>query len=194
MTRFLNSMLLCLIVLSPAAFAKDDAAGTASGTDVQIAELLNQIQRALITVQDSAASENLPKLNSVIVELQTQFKKEGGGGLSLFVVTLGAKASKEEVQMLKLTLKPPEVGAKMPVSAADVYQSLAEAILAAAKGAAAAKTREPRLELSELVATIKFVVLASGGGGIRFTIAPVSIDLSGNVSDSTTQTISVTFK
>lgn len=194
MTRFLGLILLLLIAGCTNTLAKEDVGSAAAGADVQISELLNQIQRALITVQDSAASENLPKLDSVIVELQTQFKKEGGGGLSLFVISLGAKASKEEVQTLKLTLKPPKVGAEMPVSAADVHKSLAEAILAAAKGAAAARERKPKLELSELVATIKFVVVASGGGGVKFIIAPVSIDLSGNVSDTTTQSITVTFK
>ena len=98
-TTYFNPFLLMLIFLT--FITTNVHAQKNSGQDsirIQVAEILNQIQNALITVQDTADSDNLPKLDSVTVKLSTQFVVEGGGKINLYVLSFGDKTSEAAIQ------------------------------------------------------------------------------------------------
>lgn len=186
-------LIVCAIITHIGSAGAQETAGQ-DNIRVQVAEILNQIQNALITVQDTADSDDLPKLDSVTVKLSTQFVAEGGGKINLYVLSFGAKTSEAATQSISLKLTPPEPGTPKPAGADEISDPLAKAILSAVRGAAEAKKRKPVLQLSELEATIKFVVDSGVSGGVKFTIMPVTIEMDGKVSKATTQEISVTFK
>jgi len=161
---------------------------------IQVEELLNQVQAALITVQDTADSDKLPKLDSVTLKLSAQFVTKGSGKVDLYVLSFGTEISEAATQSISLKLTPPEPGTPKPSSADDISKPLANAILSAARGAAKAKKTKPILNLTELTASFKFVVDTSGSGGVKFTIVPVTVEIGGKVSKAATQEIIVTFK
>ena len=54
--------------------------------------------------------------------------------------------------------------------------------------------RKPKLELTKLVATIKFIIKYDGSAGVKFILSPVTVDVGGGVSEINSQTIKVTFE
>lgn len=166
----------------------------AESQGVVIDRLLPQIQRALIRVQDEADVANLPKLTSVRLELSTFLKKGADGKIRFFVFSLGGGGSQETSQNITLTLSPPAPGAPSPVGVDYLADALANSILSAARSVHEARTRKPPLILTELKATIKFVVTKIGGGGAEFEVGPIGFELSGEVKSTEIQTITVTFK
>ena len=96
------------------------------------------------------------------------------------------------MQEINLELKPPK-----PTDAAlvrSIEDTLASAIVEAAKSAHKASQRKPPLRLSKLSATIRFVVRTEGGGGVNFKLLPVTVKLGGKVNDVSTQQIVIEFK
>lgn len=184
---FLSFILISCALTRPADATSDETA-------VQISDILNQVQRALINVQNSAEQHRLPKLESVELLLSTQLQANAEGGFNIVVVSVEGGGSETSAQKLHLTLTPPRPGAGMPVAAVDLSESLAEAILAAARGISEAADAEPKLELEKLVASVKFVVSVKGGGGVKFEILPVEVSLGGKITSVETQEIIVTFK
>lgn len=170
------------------------AQSQSSGSRVLVEQVLNNVQRALIIVQDQAEETSLPKLSSVTVKLSTQIISVGKGKVEFFVISLGGGASAETAQTLTLKLVPPKPGTPSPVATSDIAQSLAGAIVSAARGVKKAMTDKPPLTLVELTANIKFVVKKEGGGGVSFNILPLSIELGGDVKNVEIQEITVTFK
>lgn len=158
-------------------------------TKVQVKELLSEIQKTLIIVQNDAASKNLPELESVTLNLSAELIKGAGGAINLFIVSIGADVSKESVQSITMKLTPPKAGKGKEKG--KISEPLANAILSAAAGAASAKEM---LELSELKASIKFAVEVTGDGGIKFTLLPITGEIKGKVSEKTTQEIIIFYK
>lgn len=191
----LVSLIITVLLFSPSCAGNADTRTTAKPEPQLLVEnILSEIQRALINVQNEAGKGEVPPLSSVTLTLSTQFIAEGGAKLSLYIITLGGGISKESAQTLTLKLTPPEPGAKAPVSAAGFAEGLSTAIVSAGRAVRTAQKEKPPLTLEELVASIKFVVKKEGEGGIKFTITPVTAELGGDLKSVETQEITVTFK
>jgi hypothetical protein len=160
----------------------------------QIDHILAEIQVALLTVQNEANASNLPKLSSVSLQLKTEFGYNAQGELNLYVVSADGKVEKENAQRVLLVLTPPRPGTQRPIAAGEVTESLSTAILAAAKGIALAQKRKPPLSLSKLEVEVQFVVKASGSGGVKFNILPVTASIKGELKSNSVQTATVVFQ
>lgn len=181
----------CVLILPGAGFAESVAKAE---SEILVDDLLNQVQRALINVQNEANELKLPELQSVKLQLSTQFLGEVKGKINLYIVSFGAGISEESVQTLSLTLTPPKPLTKLSVAANDFSKGLASAIISASRAVKNAGNREPKLLLKELSAKIKFIVKKEGNGGVNFLILPVSVELGGGVKSAETHEITVTFK
>lgn len=166
---FLPVLILCVIY------------GTTAQADSNavVDELLTKIQETLIRVRDATEEEELPPLKDVTLRLKSALVKQANGKVSLFIVEFGANVAEEAVQEIKLELAPPRPSDEAEV--ADVADSLAEAIVSAAKAVQQAASRQPPLHLRKLTATVRFVVSTDAGAGVKFLILPVTLDLGGTV-------------
>ena len=193
MNNFTSAMLLACLSFSAPVFS-DEKKPPEPDAGIELDTLLTSIQEALVEVQVSAYKDSLPCLSSVDLALTTAFTKKGGGKISLFVFTAGMTANKQEIHQLDLKLTPPNYLAPKSTATEDTLSSsLAAAIITAAKGTALAATRKPKLELSKLVATVKFVIEKGGEAGVKFIISPITIDLGGAATKASTQSIVLTF-
>lgn len=155
-------------------------------------ELLTEVQKTLVRVRDKIEEEDLPPLNKVALKLKSALVTKADGKVSLYIVQLGAVVTREAVQEINLELKPPKpTGATSILSIKD---TLATAIIEAAKSAKKASKRKPPLHLSKLTAKIRFIVKREVSGGVNFKLLPVTIKLGGQARDVTTQEIIVEFK
>jgi len=180
---------LCALVIACCVLAH--SSGMAEN-NVVLDELLTEVQKTLIRVNNSIEKDQLPPLNKITLKLKNTLVTKADGKVSLYIVQLGATVTKETVQEVNLELKPPK-----PADAASVRSiedSLATAIIEAAKSAHKASQRKPPLRLSKLTATIRFVVKTEGGGGVNFKLLPVTVKLGGKVKDVSTQQIIIEFK
>ena len=160
--------------------------------NVVLDELLTEVQRTLIRVNTSIEKDQLPPLNKITLKLKNTLVTKADGKVSLYIVQLGATVTNEMVQEIHLELKPPK-----PSDAAlaqSIEDTLATAIIEAAKSAHKASQRKPALRLSKLTATIRFVVKTEGGGSVNFKLLPVTVKLGGKVKDVSTQQIIIEFK
>ena len=155
-------------------------------------ELLTEVQKTLIRVHNTIDEDELPPLNKVILKLKSALVTKADGKVSLYIVQLGAKVTREAVQEIKLELKPPKPDDAATV--ASIKDTLASAIIEAAKSVNQASKRKPPLRLSKLTATIRFVVKIEGAGGVNFKLLPVTVKLGGQARDVTTQEIIIEFK
>ncbi len=160
--------------------------------NVILDELLTEVQNTLIRVSTSIEENDLPPLNKITLKLKSSLVTKADGKVSLFIVKLGAVVTNETVQEINLELKPPKPSKAAPVR--SIEDTLATAIIEAAKSANKASKRKPPLHLSKLTAKIRFVVKTEGGGGVNFKLLPVTIKLGGQVRDVTTQQIIIEFK
>jgi len=81
------------------------ATSSASATDLDVSELIASVKQAITLAQKEAKP---PSMVITWVELEISYvvKKEGGGGLKLYVVTAEGKYSTEVVQRMKYRLEP----------------------------------------------------------------------------------------
>ena len=159
---------------------------------VVLDELLTEVQKTLIRVRDTIEEDDLPPLNKVALKLKSALVTKADGKVSLYIVQLGAMVSREAVQEINLELKPPKPTDAIPVS--SIEDTLATAIIEAAKSAKKASKRKPPLHLSKLTAKIRFIIKREVSGGVNFKLLPVTIKLGGQARDVTTQEIIVEFK
>lgn len=161
--------------------------------EVQVEQLIREIKLTLAKVAESTAAESLPKLKSATVNLETQLSTSAGGGFRLLVVSTDAKVTETNTQKIRIKLVPePVKGA--PIKISSISENLAEAILSISRGVAKADDMEPRLDLTELTASMRFVVKQGAGGGVRFLIVPVTVDLGGDIKETHTHSIELSFK
>jgi hypothetical protein len=74
---------------------------------IGLAELIQQVKQELLIISPSNEQE-VPFLSvdSVELELQVTVKKEGKGGVKIYVLEVGASGSRDDVQKVKFTLSP----------------------------------------------------------------------------------------
>lgn len=180
-----------LFILVFALFVLNNSIGAAE-ENVILDELLTEVQKTLIRVSTSIEKNELPPLKKITLKLKSALVTKADGKVSLFIVQLGAGVDNEAVQEINLELNPPE-----PSDAAllrSIEDTLATAIIEAARSANRASKRKPPLRLSKLTAKIRFVVKTEGGGGVNFKLLPVTIKLGGQARETTTQQIIIEFK
>lgn len=189
--------LLALGIVSCATPSKAQQARGAESAQVQVAELLSSVQAALAEAQKELSREEVPLLKSVTLDLSTEAKKDAGGKISLYVVSFGAKREKAESQEIEITLTPPPKGStqKAGFKPAVVTDRLVAAIVTAAHGVrGAGANKDFPLVFSGLKVTLGFEVTTVGSPGVKFEILPVGFELSGDVSRSTAQKITVQYE
>lgn len=188
-TSLVAGVLLSVLLISCAAFPPIEKDKTV--LEVQIEQLIQEIKLTLVKVSQSSEAESLPKLKSATVNLETQLWTSAGGGLRLLIVSADANVTETNTQKIRIKLEP---GKRSPVKISSISDNLAEAILAIARGVAKADGMEPKLDLTELTASMRFVVKKGVGGGVRFVIVPVTVDLGGDIKETNTHSIELSFK
>lgn len=72
-----------------------------------LAELIEQVKRELLSTEtDTQQTVPIFTVDEVVLELQVTMRREGKGGLKIYVLQLGGSASRDDVQKLKVTLTP----------------------------------------------------------------------------------------
>lgn len=183
---------LALLVSLPIVFAMPAGIAQAEDEEVLLESLLQEVTRTLIKVRDGSESDALPPLKSAALKIQSEIRQSAGGGVSFWVITAKAKASRLAVQTLEIGLEPPKPVDGQQVSA--ISDALAGAILAAAKAARVAAEGRPPLRMTSVKTTLKFVVEKSAGAEAGIKLLPITGSISADVSDSATQEISLIFQ
>ncbi len=162
---------------------------------VTIQEVLTEVQRGLAEAQQQLAAGKIPPLDSVLLNLQTEYNVQGGPRFKLLIFTFGKTWERQRSNELVITLKPPKPSTETQItSSPSLASQLVAAIVAAAQGVREAETGTPPLQLSALKAEFRFVVKESTSAGVKFEILPVSANLDVDWSKKAVHTITVTFK
>jgi NTP-dependent ternary system trypsin peptidase co-occuring protein len=169
---------------------------TIDNEGILIDRLLKEIQVGLAKVQKDLVAKNLPPLQSVSLDLTVEAKRQVGAKINLYIVSFGKKWERDRTQEVEITLKPPSPSKPLKAAAGPVIaDELASAIESVAEGIKNAKTNtEVPLEPSALKVVLSFVVQGDTSGGVKFTITPVTVDLSGDLANSAIQKITVTYQ
>ena len=160
---------------------------------VAIQTVLTSVRDALIGVQKTLRRDDYPPLTAVTLTLQTAAAKQAGGEIKLWVVALGGKAEKSELQEITIQLTPPSPNSPRNAAEESLTSALESAIVSAVEGAQNAGSPGLPLAFTGLQVSISFVVKSNAGGGAKLEILPISADLSGEISVSSTQNIKVVF-
>jgi hypothetical protein len=162
---------------------------------VPIGELITQIEGALDEVSSHRPS-GLPPLNSITLTLETFAKRATTGEVKLYVVTVDGSVSESALQTITLKLLPPASVGNQPKlrSNLPIKEILSQAIIDAARQTSVALQDRKDLSLSELAASIRFVVEKSGGAEAKLEALPVNLSAKQTQEESTTNVIDVTFK
>jgi hypothetical protein len=79
----------------------------AEDNTIGLAELIEQVKRELLTPSLEGETDiPLLSVDSVELELQVTVKKEGNAGIKIYVLELGGKDSRDNVQKVKVKLSP----------------------------------------------------------------------------------------
>lgn len=184
MVRFPLTALMAVLVTLPSAVAAEDGA-------MPIDRLLTDIQSTLIRVRDAADVESLPPLSKVTLILNASLTTTGGGKVELVIVEAGGSISNGITQEITLELAPPQDKDKSPVGAST--DSLADAIVEAARAVHKAAERTPPLHLKRLEASIAFTVKKDANAGSGFKLLPVTAQLEGKIENHDRQTAIIEF-
>lgn len=190
----MNARLAVLISVALwGAIAAPEAKALEPNRAVAIQTVLTSVRDALIGVQKALLRDDYPPLTAVTLTLQTAAAKQAGGEIKLWVVALGGKAEKSELQEITIQLTPPSPNSPRNVAEESLTSALESAIVSAVEGAQNAGSPGLPLAFTGLQVSISFVVKSNAGGGAKIEILPISADLSGETSASSTQNIKVVF-
>ena len=73
---------------------------------IGLAELIQQVKQELLTPDEEGNDIPLLSVDSVELELQVTVRKEGKGGVKIYVLELGGGGSRDDVQKVKIKLSP----------------------------------------------------------------------------------------
>src|SRR6266446_4736351 len=186
MYAFRNCVLpICLAIVSAPFNGLAESPQTPSAQEILIDKLLSEIQLALANAQKQLAAENMPHLESVTLDLVTEAKRDAGGKINLYIVSFGKKWERDRSQEVEITLKPPSATLPLPVGKGpSVSDQLVSAIVSAARGVQnARKNKDVPLVTTGLKVVLNFVVKGDLSGGVKFEIAPITVDLSGDLTN-----------
>ena len=185
------AVLAWIITIAPAPSPLQDQPAADA---VTIQEVLTEVQRGLAEAQQRLVAGKTPPLDSVVLNLQTEYNVQGGPRFKLLIFTFGKTWERQRSNELVITLKPPKPSLEPQITATPSLASqLVAAIVAAAQGVNDAETVSPPLQLTGLKAEFRFVVKESTSAGAKFEILPISADLNADWSKKAVHTITVTF-
>jgi hypothetical protein len=180
MTQMTRIAIAMVFFLSPLiASGKDKKDAQNSNETVTIQAVVSQVKEALSNVQTKLTNKQLPPLKSVKLTLQTVATSKAGGKISFWVITIGGSLQKEASQEVVLELVPPKAGNPVNISSETFTKALEDSILDAAQGVQGADQGSLPLKLENLSVTLGFTVTAEGTAGAKLTLAPVTLDISG---------------
>jgi len=179
------------IAIAPAAPPSQDRPAADA---VTIQEVLTEVQRGLVEAQQQLVAGQIPPLDSVVLNLQTEYNLQGGPRFKLLIFTFGKTWERQRSNELVITLKPPKPTMETQVTGTPgLAGQLVAAIVAAAQGVKDAETGTPPLQLTGLRAEFRFVVKESTSAGAKFEILPVGANLDADWSKKAVHTMTVTF-
>jgi hypothetical protein len=176
--------------------APNGAVGQTSAGDgtLSLTDLVREVKVALLQVEEAAERQDLPKLESAVLEVKTSLKLEGDGKISMWVVELGGGQNNEYASTVTLTLKPPPPGSSSNIAAVHLADALREAIISGARAIKAAGQGNPPLVADKLEASVHFAVERDASGKVSIKFPPFEASGGGGVKSGAVQTISVTYK
>ncbi len=160
---------------------------------VAIEDVISQVQAALAVVQTNLAARQFPPMRQVKLSLQTVATKKDGLTLKLWVIGLGDSVETASTQQIDLVLVPPQPGLPKKTGVPSLAEDLENAILSAAEGVQKARSDPVPLVLGSLDVRIGFTVKGDVNGGPNVILTPITLGLSGDVANSSIQTITVSF-
>jgi len=167
----------------------------AQDSSVLVSDLLQAIQRGVNDANSRINKDfhNIPPLDSVTLQLQTQTDINGSGGVNLWFIKFGGGTDKTTSSQMTIVLKP--ASGRAAVANKNLDQTIANALYGAAKGIHDAQIGEGSLPLlvDSLSADFAFTVKNNGSAGIQFNLMPIGGSLTGGGSVSDVQKISVKF-
>jgi hypothetical protein len=162
---------------------------------VLVSELLTLIQRGINAARPEIdRMGNVPPLDSVTLQLQTETQEGASAGINLWFVKIGGGKTNTASTQMTLILKPATSG-RSAVSAVPLDETIKNTLIAAAKGvhdAQAGATGVPLL-LDSLSADFGFTVKKSGSGGIEFKLVPIGGSATVDVAKTDVHKITVKF-
>ncbi len=159
-------------------------------------EVYKQVKIALEETQKKLDSLDLPKLKSVDINFQTVVSKELKKKVKILIFSFGKTVNKEFTQTANFNFTVPknveeQIGKKKKIS---LSEQLKETILQMAKSAKNIDNTDPDLRLSSISLELKFAIKKSTSPGIEFEIAPLNIELGGDLSKKAIHTVKLSFE
>ena len=179
MTRMVSMALLAFLTAPQIGIAQDKKSAPNPNESVTIQAVVAQVKEALSNVQTKLTSKQLPPLKSVKLTLQTVATGKAGAKISFWVITIGGSIQKESTQEVVLELVPPKPGNPVNISSETFTKALEDSILDVAQGVQGTDQGSMPLQLNNLTVTLGFTVTAEGTAGAKLTLAPVTLDISG---------------
>ena len=189
--RFLLAAVLCGQACATTAPPARAPGGAHEGA--QLEAVLEAIQQALSEGQTQDVA-GFPPLKSVTVKLQTEASRSAGGGVELYVFSIGSKFTAETASTLELKMKPPPGQPPKGLRpSADLEQALARAIFLAKVGVAKAAQGTPPFVMTDIEIDLKFGVELGGSAGAKVTLVPLGAEVGGKIGHNQVHTITLVF-
>jgi len=160
-----------------------------------VSDLLTLIQRGINAARPEIDKMgNVPPLDSVTLQLQTETQIGGSAGINLWFVKIGGGKTNTSSTQMTLVLKPATSG-RAAVSAVPLDETIKNTLIAAAKGVHDAQTGENKvpLLLDSLSAEFGFTVKKNASGGVEFKLVPIGGSATGDLTKTDVHKITVKF-
>jgi hypothetical protein len=191
--RMVTMALLVFLAAPQIGIAQDKKSAPNPNESVTIQAVVAQVKEALSNVQTKLTNKQLPPLKSVKLTLQTVATGKAGAKISFWVITIGGSIQKESTQEVVLELVPPKPGNPVNISSETFTKALEDSILDVAQGVQGTDQGSMPLQLNNLTVTLGFTVTAEGTAGAKLTLAPVTLDISGQKDKKVVQKLEVSY-
>ncbi len=161
--------------------------------------VLSEVQDALILAErriqaDPDFPDPEPRIDEVELTFQIGHTDERQAGLDLFIFSIGTKSKAGESSSYTVSLKQPcDVAGAGPRTVEEMTKFFVESLVAAARGARAARDPALPLELQEVKTELAFTIASTVEGGAEVEIVPFTPSLKGSRENTAAHKIAVTF-
>lgn len=167
----------------------------ARDTKVPLTALIDEVNAALLTVQEYAEAEDLPPLHEVTLEVNTVMDIDAEGKVSLYIVEFGQDVKNAFTNTSTIVLIPAKPGTESNVGALEISDILAESILAGAQAIQHARDNGPvPLTAKSYSTEIKFGITVETNGKVSLNFPSFEISAGGAITQSNLQRISIAYK
>jgi hypothetical protein len=160
---------------------------------VALDAVIMQVKTALAATEGIVEQKTPMRMKTVTLTFQTVSTKEVGPTINLWIIKFGHKVEKDVTQQMTIVLGPPSPPRTGLASSID--EELEAQILTAVTGVANASQPPVPLQPQKLTIDMSFVVKedTTAGATAKFTLIPVTLDMSGELKKETTQKLSLEF-